>query len=65
MRPRDFFYLVAEMSSAQVSYFKTKSPNVFRAARKLENEVDKEIARVREIVAAEANIESNAAPQAS
>ena len=53
MSPREFFYLVAEMRSAQVSYFKTKSPNVFRAARKLENEVDKEIARVREIVAAE------------
>ncbi len=55
MNHREFFYLVAEMRSAQVSYFKTKSPNVFRAARKLENEVDKEIARVREIVAAEAN----------
>ena len=59
MSSREFFYLVAEMRSAQVSYFKTKSPNVFRAARKLENEVDKEIARVREIVAAEANRESN------
>lgn len=65
MSPREFFYLVAEMRSAQVSYFKTKSPNVFRAARKLENEVDKEIARVREIVAAEANRENETAPQAN
>lgn len=53
MTPRDFFYLVAEMRSAQTSYFKTKSPNIFRAARKLENEVDKEIDRVREIIAQE------------
>lgn len=51
MNARDFFFLVAEMRSAQQAYFKTKSPNVFRAARKLENEVDKEIARVRELVA--------------
>lgn len=51
MNARDFFYLVAEMRSAQRAYFKNKSPNVFRAARKLENEVDKEIARVHEIMA--------------
>lgn len=50
MTARDFFYLVAEMRSAQQAYFKTKSPNVFRAARKLENEVDKEIARVRSLL---------------
>lgn len=51
MNARDFFYLVAEMRSAQISYFKTRSDRVFRAARKLENEVDKEIARVRDLVA--------------
>lgn len=50
MNAREFFYLVAEMRSAQTSYFKTKDPNVFRAARKLENEVDKEIKRVRELL---------------
>ena len=54
MNSRDFFYLVAEMRSAQVSYLNTRSPLVLRAARKLEIEVDKEIARVREIVAADA-----------
>lgn len=63
MNSREFFYLVAEMRSAQVSYFKTKSPNVFRAARKLENEVDKEIARVRKIITAETNRENETAPQ--
>lgn len=50
MNARDFFYLVAEMRSAQQAYLKTKSPNVFRAARKLENEVDKEIDRVRALL---------------
>lgn len=53
MNAREFFYLVAEMRSAQMSYFKTKDPNVFRAARKLENEVDKEIRRVRELLNAD------------
>lgn len=51
MSPKEFFYLVAQMRSAQTNYFTTKDPMVFRAARKLENEVDKEIERVRHIVA--------------
>ena len=50
MTARDFFYLVAEMRSAQVAYFKHRDPKVFRAARKLENEVDREIARVRQVL---------------
>ena len=50
MTPREFFYLVAEMRSAQTAYFKTKDKNVFRAARKLENLVDAEIQRVRELI---------------
>lgn len=50
MNARDFFYLVAEMREAQKAYFETKDRNVFRAARKLENEVDKEIRRVREVI---------------
>lgn len=50
MNAREFFYLVAQMRSAQKAYFKNKDPNVFRAARKLENEVDHEIERVRQIV---------------
>ena len=51
MNAREFFYLVAQMREAQKSYFKNRDQLVFRAARKLENEVDREIARVREIVA--------------
>lgn len=50
MNARDFFYLVAEMREAQKAYLETKDRHVFRAARKLENEVDKEIRRVRELV---------------
>lgn len=50
MNKREFFYTVAQMRSAQKAYFKTRDPNVFRAARKLENIVDKEIDRVRAIV---------------
>ena len=50
MNAREFFYMVAEMRQAQKAYFETKDRHVFRAARKLENEVDKEIRRVREVV---------------
>lgn len=50
MTPKEFFYLVAQMREAQTTYFKTRDRLVFRAARKLENEVDREIARVRQIV---------------
>lgn len=50
MNAREFFYLVCQMRSAQKAYFKNKDPNVFRAARKLENEVDKEIERVRNVL---------------
>ena len=50
MTARDFFYLVAEMRSAQIAYFKNRDAKVFRAARKLENEVDREIARVRQVL---------------
>lgn len=50
MNHREFFYMVAEMRSAQKAFLKTRDPNVFRAARKLENELDREIERVRAIV---------------
>lgn len=50
MTNKEFFYLVAQMREAQKSYFKSKDRHVFLAARKLENEVDHEIERVRNIV---------------
>ena len=51
MNAKEFFYLVAQMRAAQKNYFATRDGNVFRAARKLENEVDREIERVRQIIA--------------
>lgn len=50
MNAKEFFHLVAEMRSAQKSYFETKDPKVFRAARALENDVDREIRRVHRII---------------
>lgn len=50
MNAKEFFFLVAEMRSAQKSYFETKDKKVFRAARALENDVDREIRRVRELL---------------
>lgn len=50
MNAKEFFYLVAEMREAQKSYFETHDSRVFRACRALENDVDREIRRVREIV---------------
>lgn len=51
MNSREFFYLVASMRTAQKEYFKSREQLTLRAARKLEIEVDKEIERVRAIVA--------------
>ena len=51
MNAKEFFYLVAQMRHAQTEYFKRRDPLVLRAARKLEIEVDREIQRVREIIA--------------
>jgi len=53
MTAKEFFYNVAEMRACQKAYFKTRDPAVFRACRKLENEIDREIERVREIVSAD------------
>lgn len=50
MNAREFFYLVAQMREAQKSYFATRDAKVFRSCRALENDVDREIARVREII---------------
>ncbi len=52
MNSREFFYLVANMRAAQSNYFKNRSPERLRAARKLENEVDAEIRRVKQLLEA-------------
>lgn len=50
MTAEQFFYLVAEMRAAQKAYFDTRDRRVFLQCRALENDVDREIKRVREIV---------------
>ena len=50
MNAREFFYLVAQMREAQKTYFETRDRNCFRACRALENDVDREITRVREVL---------------
>lgn len=49
MNAREFFYTVVEMRDAQRRYFKNRDQVVLRAARKLENIIDMEIARVKQI----------------
>lgn len=50
MNAREFFYLVAQMREAQKAYFETHDRQTFRACRALENDVDREIRRVRTII---------------
>lgn len=50
MNAREFFYMVAEMRECQKAYFKSRDQLTLRAARKLENTIDKEIERVRSVV---------------
>lgn len=50
MTSREFFYLVANMRSTQREYFKYRDAQTFRACRALENDVDREIARVKSIL---------------
>lgn len=50
MNAREFFYTVAEMRECQKAYFKSRDQLTLRAARKLENIIDKEIERVRAVI---------------
>ena len=50
MTPEEFFYNVAQMRDAQKRYFDTRDRRVFLACRKLENIIDHEIARVKDII---------------
>lgn len=57
MTHREFFYLVSQMRQAQRDYFRTKEQRALRRSRALENEVDKEIYRVKDIIKAQENYE--------
>lgn len=50
MNSREFFYLVSEMRTAQRNYFRDRDQRVLIAARKLEQQVDAEIDRVKRIL---------------
>lgn len=50
MTAKEFFWLVASMRTAQRDYFKSRDKGVFLHARALENEVDREINRVKLIL---------------
>lgn len=50
MNPKEFFDKVAEMRSAQKEYFRTRSQQALSESKRLEREIDMEIARVEGIV---------------
>lgn len=50
MNAREFFFLVSSMRAAQQRYIKNRNQTTLRAARALENEVDREIHRVKDIL---------------
>lgn len=60
MNAKEFFYQVAEMRECQKAYFRTRDNLTFRAARKLENIIDKEIERVRAVINDNAHSENHA-----
>lgn len=53
MTHEEFFYNVAQMRDAQKRYFQNRDRRVFLACRKLENIIDHEIARVKDIISQE------------
>lgn len=64
MTPREFFYLVSQMRQAQRDFFRTKEQRALRRSRALENEVDKEIYRVKDILNAQEQNEYRMDPTA-
>lgn len=49
MNARQFYNLVRQMRAAQKNYFRTRDKSYLEAAKKIEKEIDAEIARVEEI----------------
>ena len=59
MTAKEFFYLVADMRDTQRRYFESRDRATLRAARALENDVDREIRRVKRIVDQENQVTSS------
>lgn len=53
MTAREFFYLVAQMRTAQKEYFSDRSQQNLKRSIVLEREVDEEIRRVKELILAQ------------
>ena len=51
MTAKEFFFKVVEMRMAQKTYFKTRDQHDLRVARKIEGDIDREIDRVRGLMA--------------
>ena len=58
MDSRSFFELVADMRSAQKSYFRTRVLEALVASKTLESKVDAEIARVRAVLSSRENADT-------
>ena len=52
MTAREFFYLVAQMRTAQKEYFSDRNQQNLKRSIVLEREVDEEIRRVKELILA-------------
>lgn len=50
MNAKEFFEKVVKMREAQKNYFKTRSSMDLQLSKKLEREIDNEIARVNQII---------------
>lgn len=50
MTPKEFFDKVVKLREAQKNYFKTRSSMALQLCKKLEKEIDDEIARVNRVV---------------
>lgn len=50
MNSREFFYAVAEMRRVQRDYYQTRDRRCLLHARSLEDQIDREIARVKTIL---------------
>lgn len=55
MTPKEFFDLVSDMREKQKAYFRMRCTDNLNAAKRVEREVDAEIARVRGIEQARIN----------
>lgn len=55
MSPKEFFDKVVKMRAAQKEYFKFRSTTSLNASKRLEKEIDDEIARVQKIEEARRN----------